>query len=109
MIVGAGVLLVLGADEGQVLDPGHVGGVRARQHAAGKALWIERQQFLGGDQFALQGLKLGVAAVAPDKFSSGCVSLAISSTHTETSRFMEESETCWGAVAMRESFKREPY
>ncbi len=65
VVVRARVLFVLGANEGQMLDSCHVRGGRARQHAAGKALRIQGQQLLVGDQFPLQRLELRVAAVAP--------------------------------------------
>ena len=38
MIVGAGILALLRADEGQVFDAGHIGRMRARQHASRKGL-----------------------------------------------------------------------
>ena len=88
MIVGTCILLAWRAHEGQVLDPGDVRGMRARQHAAGKALWIERQQLLGRNQLALQGLEFGVAAVAPVDLGWARVSCATSSTQAATSRFM---------------------
>ncbi len=65
MIIGTRVVFVLRAHESKVFNPCHIGGVRTRQHAAGKALLIQRQQLIAGDQFVFQGLKFSVAALAP--------------------------------------------
>ncbi len=65
IVVGTRILLVRRADKGEVLDPGDVRGMRARQYAIGEGLRVERQQLLVRNQLSLQGLELGVAAVAP--------------------------------------------
>lgn len=67
-IIGAGIIAILGADEGQVLDPSHIGWRRTRERASGKGLLIELQQFLRGDQLALKGLILGLGSIAPVNF-----------------------------------------
>ena len=65
MVVRTGVVAMGGADEGQVLDPRHVGGSGAVQIASGEAGLIERQEILGRDQFALESSALRLAPVAP--------------------------------------------
>ena len=65
VVVGAGVLALAGADEGQVLDPGHVVRMRTMQVAAGVGVRVERQQGAVGQHARDQGLVFAVAAVAP--------------------------------------------
>ena len=48
VVVRAGIFLVAGAHEGQVLDAGHIGRVGAGQMAAGKFLLVELEQLAAG-------------------------------------------------------------
>ena len=65
LLVGAGVLFPLGADEGPVLDPGHVGRVRTRPVAV-RSLGIGKPlERAGRDQPGAQVVVLLGAAVAP--------------------------------------------
>ena len=68
MVVGTCVFLIRRANEGEMFNPSHVRGMRARQHAVGKALRIERQQLLVRNQLTLQGFEFRLAAVAPMDF-----------------------------------------
>ncbi len=65
IIVGAGVFLILGANEREVFDTRHVGRIGAIQMTTGKLALIERQQLLLRHQLSFQHLKLRLAAVAP--------------------------------------------
>ncbi len=61
----AGVGLALGADEGAVLDPGHVARVAAGPVGAGPAGRVELDEGAGLDEGPAQLLVLGLGAVAP--------------------------------------------
>ena len=65
VIVRAGVVALLGADEGQVLDAGDVRRIGAVQVAAGKALGIELHQVARGDHLADEFAVLGLGPVTP--------------------------------------------
>ena len=65
VIVGAGVVALAGADEGQVLDARDVIRMRAMQPAARMGVGIERQQGTVGFHLRGELVELAVAAVAP--------------------------------------------
>ena len=66
-VVGrAGVGLVDRADEGALLDPGHVGRVGAGPERVRLLLRVEAHQRAGGDQLVGEPVPLRVGAVAPD-------------------------------------------
>ena len=66
VVGGAGVLLLLAADEGAALHPGHVRGVRPVEVATGQLLLVQLGDLAGGAGFLPQSLQLGLAAVDPD-------------------------------------------
>ena len=66
LLVGPGVGLVDRADEGALLDPGHVGRVGARPEGVGPLLRVEPDQGAGVDELVGQPLPLVLGAVAPD-------------------------------------------
>ena len=83
-VVGrAGVVLVLGADEGAVLDAGHVAGVGGAG-SCWAASRVEPDERAVLDQLVGQPVLFGLGAVAPDD-RSGLVSSAISRTHLTSS------------------------
>ena len=65
LLVGPGVLLALGADEGAVLDPGDVAGVGARQVGVGALGVGELLEGAGVDQLLAEAVVLLRRAVAP--------------------------------------------
>ncbi len=65
VIVGAGVFLVLRADEGEVLDAGHVRRMRVRNVAAGESSLVELLELAGFFQGLLESRELGGRAVTP--------------------------------------------
>ncbi len=65
VVGGAGIDLVLAGDEGAVLDPGHVGGVRQRQVAVGALGVVQALERAAVDQLLAQAVVLLCAAVAP--------------------------------------------
>ena len=80
-VVGrAGVVLGLGADEGAVLHPGHVPGVRQRQVGVGALGVGEPLEGAGVDEPLCQLVVLLGRAVAPVDVDRACVRAAISST-----------------------------
>ena len=68
VVGGPGILGVLTADEGAVLDPGHVTWVRAAQVAAGAPLSVQRDQRAGVDESPAQ---LGRTPVPNRRTSAG--------------------------------------
>ncbi len=65
VVVGAGVVLVLRADEGQVFDARHVAGMRIRDVAVGEGLVVQRRKFLARYQFVAETGSLGGRSIAP--------------------------------------------
>ena len=65
VVVRAGVVALLRADEGQVLDTGNVRGTRTVQVTSGKALGIELQEVARGDHLASEFAVLALGAIAP--------------------------------------------
>ncbi len=65
VVGGSGVHLALGADEGAVLDPGHIGGVGGRVVGVRPLHGVEFRERAPLDQFRAQPVVLGLGAVAP--------------------------------------------
>ena len=65
VVVRSGVVLVPGANEGQVLDAGDIGGTGAVQVAIGMGVRVQRQQIAGVEHQLGQLLQFGGAAIAP--------------------------------------------
>ncbi|GAA3220819.1 hypothetical protein GCM10020256_27190 [Streptomyces thermocoprophilus] len=66
-VVGrAGVLFLLGADEGPVLDPGDVGRVGGRVVGVGALDRVELLEGALGDELLAESLVLGLGSVTPD-------------------------------------------
>ena len=80
----AGILLLLGGDEGARLGACDVAGVRARQVRAGAPLGVELDELALVDETAQQSVVLGRRAVDP-VHSAGWVSSRISSTQALSS------------------------
>ena len=65
VIVRTGIVLAAGADEGDMLDPGDVLGIRAVEYAAGEVFLVEWVEFLRCDQLPFEHVEFRIAAVAP--------------------------------------------
>jgi hypothetical protein len=59
MVIWARVFLVLRADEGKVLHPGDVTGVRSGKVTLGKSFRVQGLKFFAGDEFSAQSRCLG--------------------------------------------------
>jgi hypothetical protein len=65
MVVGAGVVLVGGADEGEVLDARDIGGVRAGEEAVRVVRLVQLQQFAALLEIGDESAELVIGAFAP--------------------------------------------
>ena len=72
VVVRTGIILVLGADEGEMLDAGNVRRMRAREETVGVVLFVELHEFAARLQLAHELLVFGIRTIAPvDAFGLG--------------------------------------
>src|SRR5437867_1187297 len=65
VVGGPGVLLVFGADEGEVFCPRHILGIRAVDVAVGQRVLVQSAEGAVSKHLANEALVFGVAAIAP--------------------------------------------